>query len=65
MCEYVDSASFLPGWACCTCKRAAAVATYNGMHRIVCKQCDKARCPVLSVDRFSGRRFTDRVHHRV
>lgn len=38
-CTDINIENLQPGWGCCQCN------TYNGFHRLECKQCSHERCP--------------------
>lgn len=66
MCRYIDSEHVMPGWICCTCQKQSSDGSgqYNGIQRLICKQCQHARCPELSPDCETGKGVIDRLHHR-
>ena len=51
MCECVIGASIAAGWGCHHCR------TYNGIQRSACRNCKKARCSPLLMDRETRKSF--------
>lgn len=41
MCQYVEGDYVTPGFGCCQCK------TYNGLQRVVCKNCGRKPCSIV------------------
>lgn len=51
MCECVDLPCVAAGFGCCQCHK------YNGLQRLACSLCGRARCSPLQPDTATGRQF--------
>jgi len=43
-CNFVEHENIMPGWGCCSCR------TYNGLQRTHCRECNHARCELVTPD---------------